>query len=606
MTDMKTTLLLVVIAVVLGIAALFAVPSSVEPEVFSDQGELFFPEFTDPFTCREIEIYEPDAETGSVNVFNVKFENGLWQIPSHHGYPADAKERMALAATALIGLKKDTICSDRIEDRTVLSVEDPLDDASSIEGRGKRIVMKDGSGRVLADLIVGKKVEDSRNPADLYRMPRNFAYLRQPDRKRIYTVNLHPNPESRGETINDISTDFSDWIDTDLLHLESREIQQVVLHNYSVNEQTGNLENKEEITLSKNEEDGWSMDGIAEDKQVKEDAIRKMVRTLDSLLIAGVRPQPENLSAISLASMGFFLDRENNLYGNEGKMEIFTDQGIIYHLFFGEILYGTGKAITAGVEEASDEETGNETKGTENRYLFVKVSLDPSWEEEAASAAAAAEAEAEEQESAEPETVAEDDEGAGNEEEPEKSQIQQDHEKWQKKLEDAKTRMEELNLRFQKWYYVITGDSFNDLRQDRESLMETKVPDVSGIGEQPEDERQPIKRPSGLHYIDLERGSGVPCKDGDLLRILYTGWLVDGTQFDSNQDRARPFTFTLGEGKVVKGWEEGIRGLPEGAKRKLIIPPDLGYGEEGFGEVIPPGSWLIFDVEVINVSTGEE
>ena len=117
MMKMSNTLLLVLIAVVLGIAAIFAVPSSVEPKAFSDQGELFFPGLTDPMACKELEVYEADPDTGEVKVFNVRFEKGLWRIPSHNGYPADAKERMAAAATSLIGLRKDQIRSDRPEDQ---------------------------------------------------------------------------------------------------------------------------------------------------------------------------------------------------------------------------------------------------------------------------------------------------------------------------------------------------------------------------------------------------------------------------------------------------------------------------------------------------------
>jgi hypothetical protein len=124
MMKTSTTLALLGTALILGITALFAVPSSIEPEAFSDQGELFFPDLSDPLVCKELEVYEPDPETASVKVFNVKFENGLWRIPSHHGYPADAKDRMATATASLIGLKKDTIRSDRVEDRPQFGVEE--------------------------------------------------------------------------------------------------------------------------------------------------------------------------------------------------------------------------------------------------------------------------------------------------------------------------------------------------------------------------------------------------------------------------------------------------------------------------------------------------
>ena len=84
------------------------------------------------------------------------------------------------------------------------------------------------AGRILADLIVGKKIEEARDPSNIFQQPKNFAYVREPERKRIYAVNMQPSPENRGETILDISTDFSDWIDTDLLHFEAREITEAL------------------------------------------------------------------------------------------------------------------------------------------------------------------------------------------------------------------------------------------------------------------------------------------------------------------------------------------------------------------------------------------
>jgi hypothetical protein len=605
MTNMRTTVVLIIIALVLGILAIFAVPSSVEPEAFSDQGEEFFPEFTDPFACKEIEVYEPDPETATISLFNVKFEDGLWKIPSHHGYPADAKDRMATAATAFIGLKKDMIRSDRIEDRAKFGVEDPLDDASSLDGRGKRIVMKDGSGRVLADIIVGNEVDDKRDPADLYKQPRELAYMREPDGKRIYAVNLKPSAESVGDTIKDISTEFSDWIDTDLLHVRTHEIDKLVLYNYTVNEETASVDHEDAITLTKDEEEKWSMDDLTEEEQVSEDKVRDLLRSLDTLAVEGVRPQPETMSRMSLASKGFFVGKEGQLYGNEGHMDVFTKDGVLYHLFFGEVLFGTGKEITAGAEGAPEGEEGeSRAVATENRYLFVRVSLNPEWETEAAAAAAAAEEEAKAKAEAEKtdESDMADEEADVEAKEPEKTELQKKSEEWQKKLEDARKKVDEANLRFKEWYYVITGDSFEEIRVDRGTLVEMRVPDTSAIGEQPAEGREPIKRPSNLHYVDIERGDGRrPARDGDTLKVLYTGWLKDGTEFDSNQASGNPFTFTLGDGQVIKGWDEGLRGVPAGTKRKLIIPPDLGYGEAGSGTKVPPNSWLIFDVEVLEV-----
>lgn len=112
------------------------------------------------------------------------------------------------------------------------------------------------------------------------------------------------------------------------------------------------------------------------------------------------------------------------------------------------------------------------------------------------------------------------------------------------------------------------------------------------------------KTDSGLYFQDLRTGSGPEAQDGDTLTVHYTGWLHDGTQFDSSVDRDQPFQFILGVGQVIQGWDQGVRGMRVGGKRKLVIPPDLGYGPARNGP-IPGNSTLVFDVELLAVN-GEE
>lgn len=111
-----------------------------------------------------------------------------------------------------------------------------------------------------------------------------------------------------------------------------------------------------------------------------------------------------------------------------------------------------------------------------------------------------------------------------------------------------------------------------------------------------------ITTESGLIYEDLTLGSGDEAKAGQKVSVHYTGWLTDGTKFDSSKDRNDPFAFPLGAGHVIKGWDEGVQGMKVGGVRKLTIPPHLGYGARGAGGVIPPNATLVFEVELLQAS----
>ena len=107
--------------------------------------------------------------------------------------------------------------------------------------------------------------------------------------------------------------------------------------------------------------------------------------------------------------------------------------------------------------------------------------------------------------------------------------------------------------------------------------------------------------PSGLKYEDVKQGTGDVATSGKTVSVHYTGWLTNGTKFDSSKDRGQPFDFPLGGGRVIKGWDEGVEGMKVGGVRKLTIPPGLGYGSRGAGGVIPPDATLVFEVELLGV-----
>jgi FKBP-type peptidyl-prolyl cis-trans isomerase len=111
-----------------------------------------------------------------------------------------------------------------------------------------------------------------------------------------------------------------------------------------------------------------------------------------------------------------------------------------------------------------------------------------------------------------------------------------------------------------------------------------------------------VKTDSGLQYWDIKVGTGDEAKSGDKVKVHYTGWFTSGKKFDSSVDAQQPYSFTLGEGNVIKGWDEGVAGMKVGGKRQLRIPPELAYGEQGYKNIIPPNSTLIFDVQLLAVT----
>ena len=104
-----------------------------------------------------------------------------------------------------------------------------------------------------------------------------------------------------------------------------------------------------------------------------------------------------------------------------------------------------------------------------------------------------------------------------------------------------------------------------------------------------------------LEIEELVIGTGAEAKKGQTVSVHYTGWLTDGKKFDSSKDHGRPFAFALGRGQVIQGWDDGVAGMKVGGKRKLTIPPEMGYGREGYPGAIPPNATLVFEVELLGV-----
>jgi len=157
---------------------------------------------------------------------------------------------------------------------------------------------------------------------------------------------------------------------------------------------------------------------------------------------------------------------------------------------------------------------------------------------------------------------------------------------------------------------LVVGAAAADESDSAKAVVTEKTEITSQSQEKPADtaavkkeEMAPkeITTESGLKYIVLKEGAGAVPKKGDMGKAHYTGWLVNGTKFDSSVDRGEPLQFQVGVGKVIKGWDEALLSMKVGEKRKLTIPGDLAYGKRGYPGVIPPDATLIFDVELLEI-----
>jgi FKBP-type peptidyl-prolyl cis-trans isomerase len=184
---------------------------------------------------------------------------------------------------------------------------------------------------------------------------------------------------------------------------------------------------------------------------------------------------------------------------------------------------------------------------------------------------------------------------------------QGDVERLTAELAAAKAKTEELVLRAQQLEQLLSGalrrvDEATERAEAAEAklrLAEARVAELEGQAE--EAPAGLVEGEGGLRYEDVRVGDGASPRSGQMLTVHYTGWLEDGTKFDSSHDRGEPIQFILGARQVIAGWEQGLAGMQVGGKRRLVIPPALAYGEKGAGRVIPPNATLVFEVELVAV-----
>ena len=422
MTDTTKTAVYASVAIVMALLTWATSPRVQIPAVFVDRGELFFPEFSDPNTASSLEVVEFDEQNGAVRPFKVVNRAGRWTIPSQHDYPADAKDRLAQTAAAVIALRKDDFVSDSSSDHQRCGVLDPVDlTLPTLQGRGTRLTIRAADKRLLADIIIGKPPEGHQD----------FRFVRVPDQKRVYL--------SRVGDLK-ISIAFNDWIERDLLQVNANSIDAINTLNYTLDGATGRLKPGEVLLLEK-KDDEWTLPGLQPGERINQSVANLLVTNLVGLRIVGVLPKPPGMTATlgqqsgvaritaedraHLARKGFYLAGDGRLLSNEGVIVVRTTSGIFYTLRFGEVAPGTPEATEAPTTPPPAADRPEERPiRRENRYLFIMIAFDPNRARPSGGSAAGA------------------DKGAAL-----------------------------LRARFAPWYYIISADSFASLRVQRKDLV---------------------------------------------------------------------------------------------------------------------------------------
>jgi hypothetical protein len=369
------------VAVVLAGVAFLSRPRQEDLTPKSFQGKVLFPAFDDPDKAAGLEIVRYDAKLGELHSFRVardKTASDAWAIPSHSGYPAEAKDRMKDAALLLVDLKILDVASEIKGDHKLFGVVAPDKDKLEVgtEGVGDLVVFEDKKGQQLASLVVGKKVKG----ADSQR------FVRVPTQDIVYIVKVDPEK---------LSTKFEDWIEKDLLKLSSWDIENVRVKTYTVARAGNRVALDQKLDLAaKFDNNEWKLQELityrdneprkgtlGEGEELNKDKLNDLKTAVDELAIVDVRRKPKGLGADLKAGEGFMKDQEGlddlfkrgfypvqfgkgepELLSANGEAWVGTKEGVEYVLRFGETV--------AGAEGESDQ--------AQNRYLFVTARVDMS------------------------------------------------------------------------------------------------------------------------------------------------------------------------------------------------------------------------------------
>jgi hypothetical protein len=405
MSENAKTIAFVVIGMLAIVIGLVTQPRSAELDDNQLLGQNLTDEFASPDEAKRLRIVRFDEATASLSNFEVAEKNGLWSIPSKNDYPADAAQQMAEAATSLMDRKILGVATKSAGDHEEYGVVDPLSPKleAGQKGVGTRVTMSDVNSKPVADLIIGKAVKDSEGQ----------RYVREADRDIVYIIEIDPTK---------LSTNFEDWIEKDLLKLNSWDLQQVAIKDYSAELVQGitpegqlaiaiDRDQRAEMTLAYNDtdakwnavslkqfeaksgEDGQYVDfTLAEDEELNAEKLNGLKTALDDLQIVDVVRKPAGLSQDLKAGADFLNNRETRLdlmmkgftgtpgedpaageiISNNGEVIATMKNGTEYVLRFGD-LTSAGSDGQQPSDEAAKTEADQKPADGEgvNRYLFV-------------------------------------------------------------------------------------------------------------------------------------------------------------------------------------------------------------------------------------------
>ncbi len=373
----------------------------------------------------QIRVVKLDTASKTPIPFEVRRKNGQWLIPSHFDYPADGGTRVGVTSGAVLNVPLGPRASNDKSSHGLYGVLDPMTPGTS-SNVGIRVTLSDEGGTVLVDVIIGKQ----KDGTDVY-------FVRRANEDAVYTAAIKP---------DEMKTTFADWVETDLLKIGKDELRAATIKDYSVDESTGMVKPRATVQLSKkNADSGWTILPPTPGRELNTTTLNGFKGEIEGLKLVGVRPYADAW----LQDRGFYVSQGGRqLFGNEGEVQLVAQNGLIYRLFFGEIALGD-----ADDKSAKRPAKAADQGGEHNRYMAVFVQYAKEFDETIPQPIFTKTPPADIAGSA----------GAVPGSSAPKAENQADIDK---AIADGAKRAADAQARFQKFFYVISSESFKKLRPD--------------------------------------------------------------------------------------------------------------------------------------------